>query len=86
MQVAWSLGVLNLKLFYYHMPSLWLSNDQSCMFKMPSSTVLLLTNYVNALFQKAIKALLRIFFINVPVPFDESFQLNEELFNRIKIG
>ena len=49
--------------------------------EMPSSTVLLLTNYINALFQKGIKALLRVFLIHMPVPFNKSFQLSKELFN-----
>ena len=82
-----TIGVLNLKtiLLLYAKLS-WLFNDQSCMPKMSPSAVLLATNYFNALFQKAIKALLWIFLINVPVPFDKSFQLNEELFNWIKIG
>jgi hypothetical protein len=45
------------------------------------SFVLLSTNYVNAPFRKGIKALLWIFLIIVQVPFNESFQLSEELFN-----
>ena len=68
------------------MPSLWPFNDQSCIPKMPYSTVLLPTNYINAPFQKAIKASLRVFLINVPVWFNKSFQLSEEVFNWFKIG
>jgi hypothetical protein len=70
----------------YSVTSSWLLNDKPYMPKMPSSTVVLSTNYVNARFQKVIKALLRIFLINVQVSFDKSLQLSEELFNWIKIG
>ena len=54
--------------------------------KMLSCTIPSLTNYVNALFQKAIKALFWISLINIPVSFNKSFQFSEELFNWIEIG